>query len=68
MEFITLVVAFLLGITNISVLDGDHLDLKKAGDGFAKKCQIEDHRHTGLSLGGVHLGRRVLGGNHLDVK
>ena len=28
-EFITLVVAFLLGITNISVLDGDHLDLKR---------------------------------------
>ena len=40
-EFITLVVAFLLGITNISVLDGDHQDLKKAGDGFAKNVKLK---------------------------
>ena len=47
---------------------------KMADDGFAKKYKIMAFknylRHTGhsLSLSGVHLGRSVLGGNHLDVK
>ena len=45
-----------------------------ADDGFAKKYKIKAFknylRHTGhsLSLSGVHHGRSVLGGNHLDVK